>query len=146
MRKFIMAGVPAAGLLLLSVLFFARDDSREPAAAEPTPAAAPVGAPNLTLRSGETLAIAAGALPAARPVILDLQLGEPSADDAPLDGRVLAEGRAPLEITGAIRGGDRHIARVEIPAGWLSTGRYIIEVRTTERTHLPLRRYALEVR
>jgi hypothetical protein len=79
-------------------------------------------------------------------VVLDLQLGEPSADDEPLAGRILAEGRAPLQIAGAIGGEDRRIARVEIPAGWLSPGRYIVEVRTSERTHLPLRRYALEVR
>ena len=76
----------------------------------------------------------------------NLKLYVPDATDEPLAGRIFVEGRAPLQIAGAIRGEDRRVARVEIPAGWLSPGRYIVEVRTTERTHFPIRRYPFAVR
>jgi hypothetical protein len=99
-----------------------------------------------TLRSGETLAIAAAALPSDRPVILDLRLAEPSKSADPLAGRILTAGRPPLEFEGAIQGEDRGRARVGIDSDWLSPGRYVIEIETTERSHFPVRRFALEVR
>ncbi len=54
--------------------------------------------------------------------------------------------REALEIRGALHEADRRSARFELQADWLSPGRYIIEMKTTERTHFPLRRYVLEVR
>jgi len=161
-RIFFVAAV-AVGLLTLSLRFVGGDGSRTvPAATLPSPvetqaarsAALPspmpeknaIGPADLTLLSGETLEISADALPAGRAVALNLQLTEPSADGDPLAGRILSEGRVPLDLSAAILGEDRRTARVEIEAGWLSPGRYVIEVQTTERTHFPLRRYALEVR
>jgi hypothetical protein len=130
--------------------------SRQTGPREGAPAESPAGAvrdagmlgpADFSLLSGETLEISADALPAGRPVALRLQLGEPSANAAPRPGRILVEGREPLELRAAIEGEDRLTARVEVEAGWMATpGRYIVEIRTTERSHLPLRRYAIEVR
>jgi hypothetical protein len=161
-RVFFGAAV-AIGSLVLFLRFLGGDGSREVADAAPpgraetqassfagSPHVAPekgaIGPGDLTIFSGETLEIPADALPAGRVVALNLQLAEPSANRDPLAGRILSEGRVPLDLSAAILGEDRHIARVEIEANWLSPGRYVIEVRTTERTHFPLRRYALEVR
>jgi hypothetical protein len=161
-RVFFVAAA-AIGLLILSLRFFGRDGSREvpdvvlpnhaetqtaPSAEPPpvTPEKDVIGPEDLTLLAGQTLEISADALPAGRAVALNLQLAEPSANNDPLAGRILSEGRVPLGLSAAILGEDRRTARVEIEAGWLSAGRYVIEVQTTERTHFPLRRYALEVR
>jgi hypothetical protein len=161
-RVFFVTAV-AIGLLVLFLRFFGGDGSREVADAAPpdrveaqaarssdrqpvTYEKDVIGREDLTLLSGETLEIPADALSAGRVVALNLQLAEPSANRDPLAGRILSEGRVPLDLSAAILGEDRHIARVEIEANWLSPGRYVIEVQTTERTHFPLRRYALEVR
>ena len=161
--RFLFVAAVAIGLLVLSLRFFGGDGSREVADAAPPDRAevqaarssdrAPVtyekdviGREDLTLLSGETLEIPADALPADRALELNLQLAEPSASSDPLAGRILSEGRAPLHLSAAILGEDRRTARVAIEANWLSPGRYVIEVQTTERTHFPLRRYAFEVR
>lgn len=157
------AALAAIGLLALSLGFFGGDRSREafdlaspsrpetrtsgfagPPSAPPERRAS--GGEDLTLLAGDTLEISADALPAGRPVALNLDLAEPSANGDPLAGRIFSEGRVPLDLSAAILGDERRTARVEIDADWLSPGRYVIEVRTTERTHFPLRRYALEVR
>jgi hypothetical protein len=159
-----LIAVFAAGLLILLLLSPSEDGPgpQDPAdrvnhvatqdspSAEPPPPATPEGISSaladLTLVSGEAAEISAASLPAGRPLALGLQLAEPSARSEPLSGRVVTEGRAPLEFRAAVRGDDRLTARVEIAAEWLSPGRYVIELHTTEQTHFPLRRYALEVR
>ena len=158
----LFAAAVAIGLLGLSLRFFG-DGSRElPVSVPPSrPEAQPsaLGGPppatpgngvtrpgDLTLVSGETSEISGDALPVGRATALHLRLAEPSVDGDPLAGRILSEGRAPLDLSAAILGEDRRTATVEIEADWLSPGRYVIEVQTTERTHFPLRRYALEVR
>lgn len=141
-------GVLTAGALAW-LLLAAPDEGSRGRAVAGAPATATADArafADRTLRSGETIEVAAGALPSGRPVILDLQLAEPSKSADSLAGRILAEGRTPLEFEGVIQGEDRGRARVGVDGDWLSPGRYIIEIETTERTHFPLRRYALEVR
>jgi hypothetical protein len=120
-----------------------------PAAAPSQPAAAPQPATSDELRvaSGETIAIESSSIQPDRPVVLHLVLGEPSRTDEPRPVRILdaedgtrnVEGRAVLE-------GGRSEARFEIDPSFLHPGRYIVEVKTTEPSHLPLRRYVLEVR
>jgi hypothetical protein len=100
----------------------------------------------LVLRSGATLEIARASLSSDEPVIVNLLLPEPSRTSEPLAVRVLAFDGRTLETRGALHEADRRSARFELQADWLSPGRYIIEMKTTERTHFPLRRYALEVR
>lgn len=99
----------------------------------------------LSIRSGDTLEIPAGTLAGDEPTVMDLLFPKPT-EAAQLPVRVLAFDGRQLESRGAIRADDRRSASVEIPAGWLSPGRYLIELKTTEQTHFPLRRYVVEVR
>ena len=101
----------------------------------------------LTLASGESGEIATSSLKRGEPFELNLRLPAVAAGVESLPVRVLAEDGRVLEIAATIRGEDRDLASVEIAGEWLaSTGRYVVEVRTSEQTHFPLRRYAFEVR
>jgi hypothetical protein len=120
-------------------------------AVRPTPlgAAATFGGPpaHAALVWGETGApVSASALPTDAPFVIDLDLPvaiDPGADV--LASRILTLGRPPLELDGAVGGAARDVVRLEVPPGWLAPGSYLIEVRTTERNPLPLRRFALIV-
>ena len=70
----------------------------------------------------------------------------PSADDEPRPVRLIGPDGRVLETVGALDTDDRRSARVEIDPAFLRPGRYVVEMKTTERSHFPLRRYALEVR
>jgi hypothetical protein len=100
----------------------------------------------LVLRAGEPLEIDSAALPAGGRVTLQLSLPIASTSDEPRPVRILVEGREPLETLGEHRAGDRKAASLEVDADWLRPGHYIVEVKTTELSHMPLRRYALDVR
>jgi hypothetical protein len=81
-----------------------------------------------------------------KPVVLRLVLGEPSRTQEPRPVRVIAADRRVFEGQG-ILGEGLADARFEIDPAFLSSpGRYVVEVQTTELSHFPLRRYALEVR
>jgi hypothetical protein len=161
-RAFLVTAV-AVGILFGSVRFFGRDGCSETNDVDPsnhaespkastaesaspgTPGLDAIGNRGLTLVSGATLAIASDSLPVGGAVALNLEVSEPSAIREPFTGRILSEGRAPLALSAASLAADRRAASVEIDADWLSPGRYIVEVHTTERTHFPLRRYAFEI-
>ena len=98
----------------------------------------------LSIRSGDTLQIPAGALAGDEPAVLDLLFPVPT-DAEQLPVRVVAFDGRQLEAQGVIQAEDRRSASVEIPGDWLSPGRYLVELETTERTHFPLRRYMVEV-
>ena len=134
---------------------------RAPAPPAPTgsaataPGGAPAGAPaaagdrspyrNLRIESSGTVEIAASELVPGRPVVLHLVLGEPSKTDEPRPVRVLAfDGSRQLEAQGSLDS-DRTQATFSIDPSFLTPGRYIVEVKTTEPSHLPLRRYVVEV-
>ena len=100
---------------------------------------------DLTL--GETASIAAQDLPTERPLVLNLLLPAalPSADALP--ARIISmDGSGELKLPDALVAADRDRVRVQIESGWLSPGRYRIEIETAERSELALRRYPLEVR
>ncbi len=99
-----------------------------------------------TLRFGESMQISAAALPNDRPVELALVLAEPAAGVAPLSLRILDGNGRELRLHANISGDDRMSASLKIEPGWLSPGAYLIHLRTTERTHFPLRRYPFVVR
>jgi hypothetical protein len=143
----------------------APSDAASPAEAEPPAAAPPAPAPasadeppdgaerraaaekagELPIASGETIEVQAASLTPGRPVALRLFLAEPSKSAGPLAARVLApDGR--IFESHAAPGADRRDVRVEVDPAFLRPGRYIVEVRTTEQTHFPVRRYALEVK
>jgi hypothetical protein len=109
-------------------------------------AASPDAAGELRIASNETIQIDAASLLPGRPVVLRLVLGEPSRSQEPRPVRVLSEDSRVFEGQG-ILGSDLAGARFEIdPAFLAAPGRYIVEVKTTEQSHFPLRRYVLEVR
>ena len=81
-----------------------------------------------------------------RPVELALVLAEPAAGVAPLSLRILDGNGRELRLHANISGDDRMSASLKIEPGWLSPGAYLIHLRTTERTHFPLRRYPFVVR
>ncbi len=104
-----------------------------------------LGFVELQLISGDELEIPVSSLPAGEPVFLSL--GLPTSPLGSLPVRVLATDGRILETTGVVYEDDPTRVSVEIEAGWLdSPGRYIVELKTKERTHFPLRRYAFEVR
>jgi hypothetical protein len=99
------------------------------------------------LTAGETTSVAAPDLPTERPLVLNLLLPTalPSADGLP--ARILAmDGSRELKLSDAVVADDRDQVRVQIDSAWLSPGRYLIEIETSERSHLALRRYLLEIR
>jgi hypothetical protein len=116
----------------------------EAAPAQPRPSHSPAPA-ELSIASGQTLALAFSELPSEGVLVLDLELGEPSRSDEPLTGRIISSKSEVLPLTGRLGEGLTR-AQVEVPVRWLASDRYVIEIRTTETSHMPLRRYAIEVR
>lgn len=115
---------------------------------EPAEPVMPLPAPDaaITLTSGQVSApLIAGAFAPDALLNVDLALPVSLATSEPLWARVVAAGREPLMLDGLIRGADRNTVRVEVPAGWLTPGDYLVEIKTTEQTHMPLRRFALTV-
>jgi hypothetical protein len=99
------------------------------------------------LTAGETMSVAVQDLPTERPLALNLLLPAalPSADVLP--ARIVAmDGSRELKLPDAVVANDRGKVQVQIESGWLSPGRYLIEIKTTEPSHLALRRYLLEIR
>ena len=125
-------------------------ESEAPAAAAvPALPPEPVRAPTVSdhsIESGGTLELEAASLPQGRPLVLALRLGEPSQILGPRPVRVIAPDGRLLHATGRVDPEDRLTASLEIDPAWLIPGRYIVEVKTTERSHFALRRYAIEVR
>lgn len=120
-----------------------------PAATAPPPeSAAALELPTaLHLGLGENREIAAADLPSGQPFLLSLTVPAVSDGVGVLPVRLIAEDGRVLELMGAVAPDEREQASVPIEANWLNRpGRYIIEVKTTEKSHMPLRRYAIEVR
>jgi hypothetical protein len=121
-----------------------------PAEAPPPPAAprpaVPDAAGELRIASHETIQIDAASLVPGKPVVLRLVLGEPSKNGDPRPVRVFSADRRVFEGQGVL-GESLSDARFEIDPAFLSVpGRYVVEIKTTELSHFPLRRYGLEVR
>ncbi len=99
------------------------------------------------LTAGETTSISAHDLPTEHPLLLNLLLPAvlPSADALP--ARIIAiDGSGELKLPDAVVANDRDRVRVQIESGWLSPGRYRIEIETPEQSQPALRHYPLEVR
>ena len=120
--------------------------------AEPTPQdlsaspPEPVPAHGYPVEPGATLELSSEDFPRGAPVVVSLKLGEPSATGDARPVRLIADpsGRV-LEIDGFLDA-DRLHATIEVEGSWLEPGRYVVEVKTTERSHFPLRRYAIQVK
>jgi hypothetical protein len=102
---------------------------------------------SVTLEPSEERVVAAAALPRGRPFGLSLRVPVVDAGVDALAIRILADDGRVLELMGAVAAGDRELASTSVKADWLNRpGRYIVEIKTTEKSHFPLRRYAIEVR
>lgn len=158
MRQKITIAVIAVALIA-AFLFLGRDDTSEaPApsdaasssgeAASPSEQADPAVAETgiATLASSGTLEIDRASLVPGEPLSLHLQLGDPAAGAEPIAGRLVVEGREPVDLTDVLLSAEPGVAHLELDSRLLSPGRNIIEIKTTERSHIPLRRYVVEVR
>ena len=77
---------------------------------------------------------------------VSLGLPEPSADAEPRPVRLVSQpDHRILELAGALEA-DRRAATIEVDPGYLQPGTYLVEMKTTERSHFPLRRYFIVVR
>ena len=85
-------------------------------------------------------------LPKTGALAIGLALAEPSADANPLPAQVFSmSDRRKLEM-GARLDPTLTVATIEIESGWLVPDTYLVQLRTTERSVLPLRRYVIVVR
>jgi hypothetical protein len=85
-------------------------------------------------------------LPRSGPVPIALALAEPSANADPLPAHVFSTSDDRMIETKARLDEARSVATVEIDSGWLQPGTYLVQLKTTERSVLPLRRYMVVVR
>jgi hypothetical protein len=85
-------------------------------------------------------------LPASGSVSLSLGLAEPSANAEPRPVSVLSVRDQRSYNTQGRLDADRMIATIEVPADFLRPGTYLVQMKTTESSHFPLRRYVVEVR
>jgi hypothetical protein len=76
---------------------------------------------------------------------LDLRMPADAVGTEPPPVRVVAPDGRLLHAEGSI-GENPGSVGLALDTAWLLPGRYVIEVKTVERSHFPLRRYALEVR
>jgi hypothetical protein len=116
----------------------------ELAPALPVPAPAPAARP--PIEPGKTLRLERAAFPASGPVRVSLGLPEMSADDEPRPVRLISQpDHRILQIRGSLESG-RTAATIEVDPGYLQPGAYLVEMETTERSPLALRRYWIMVR
>jgi hypothetical protein len=92
-----------------------------------------------------TLALERAVLPAQGPVRLSLALAEPSADAEPRPVTVVSIQDQRVFSTQGHLDAERMNATIDVPVDFLQPGTYLVQMKTTERTHFPLRRYAIEV-
>jgi hypothetical protein len=102
--------------------------------------------PDRPLEPFGTLELAQADLPRDGPLQVALRLAEPSADANPLPASVLSTPDERVWSAEARLDATRTIATIEIDAGWLQPGNYVVTLKTTERSPMPLRRYAIVVR
>ena len=96
------------------------------------------------IESGQTIGIESAALPSEGVLLLELRLPADSVGEEPPVRVISPDGRL-IETVGET-GAEPGSVGLPLDPSWLRPGRYVIEVTTLERSHFPLRRYALEVR
>jgi len=106
----------------------------------------PVIPPDFTLQAAATTIIRSSEFPRDRNVRLGLSLPVPATRFEPLNARIADENGRTLKAVATVQGEEMEIANLELETEWLSPGRYLIQLVTQELSHLPVRRYHLEVR
>ena len=109
-------------------------------------AGGPVIPADFTLLVAETTTIQSSEFPRNRPVRLGLKLPVPAKRFEPLRAKIVDANGRTLDAKAMVQGTEKDSANLEIATGWLSPGHYLIHLTTQESSHLPLRRYPLEVR
>lgn len=161
-RAVIFAGLVAAAVLLFLLLRPSAPPAPEgqplplhpeptqaretPAPSEPAPEPTPVAVREnaVQLEPGRTLPIDASTLPSVSDLTVDLPLPAEAARSPELAVRVIDPSGGVFEATAQTGGVG---ARFALPAAQLARrGRYIVEIETTDESHFPLRRYAIELR
>lgn len=126
-----------------------------PESAELVPGSAEVTPPTVIVTSTSpeqplppfaTLHLERSAFSASGPVRVSLGLAEPSADADPRPVHLLSIDDERVFSTEGRLDGERSVATIEIDSEWLRPGSYLVQMKTTERSHFPLRRYVIVVR
>lgn len=105
----------------------------------------PTSARTMAIRPGETLELDRASLPRGAPVSLGLLLPFEVEPEKALAMRVIAEDRRLFEGSGRASPRMRGRIEIDIESAFLEPGRYVIELKTPERSHFPLRRYVLQI-
>jgi len=113
-------------------------------AARPSPPAA--AGPGLHIAADGRLTLDVDALPDEGPLILTLDLSDEARGSGDRPVRVISEDGRRIDTTVSPLPGGGSGVRLEIDPGFLSSGRYLIEVDTEEKHPLQLRRYVLQLR
>ena len=122
---------------------------QQPDAPPPAAGAAQVGAIAPTHRIGEggRLSLDTAELPREGPLALALDLPDAARGSDPRPVRIVSQdGSRALDLVAAPLPGSGSGVALLIDPDWLRPDRYLIEVKTAEATHFPLRRYVLELR
>lgn len=101
---------------------------------------------DFALLFGEKTTLKASDLPKDRPVVLGVVLPVSSTNLQPLRVRIVGETGRMVALKALVQDGEPQSANLEVAQGWLTPGTYLLHVSTNEATHLPLRRYVLEIR
>ncbi len=164
-RSLPWSAVFAGMLIAIALGYLTRPDSGREAASNaharettgpavaPAPAASPAApaspqAPSEphAIAPTQTLVLERSAFPSSGPVRVSLELPETSADAEPRPVRLVSQpDHRILELSGSLES-DRSAATIEIDSNYLEPGTYLVEMKTTERSHFPLRRYFIHVR
>ena len=108
---------------------------------EPRPVAPRDG--TVRIRSGETVLIEWQSLTGDAPVELELVLAPGISAKS---GRLVTPGAGEVRLDAEVQGQADTVELALSVERLRQPGRYLLEIRTDERSHLPLRRFAIEVR
>ena len=108
--------------------------------------AAAAAAPAYRIAPSGRLSLEATALPTQGTLALGLELSDEARGSEPRPVRIVGVDGRVIDTIASLAVGAGTGVRLEIDPEWLRPGRYMIEVKTAEKIHLPLRRYVLEVR
>ena len=97
------------------------------------------------IAEGGRLSIDPDSLPEGEVLALELAMPDEARGVEPLAVKITSIDGRQIEAIGVPAAGSGTGLRFEIDPTWLKPGRYLIEVRTVEKVHFPLRRYVLEV-
>jgi hypothetical protein len=112
---------------------------------QPPRRAVPDAAGEIRLAPHETIQLDSASLVPGKPLVLHLDIEVPSLDDEPRPVRVISPESRVYEGQGVLDK-SRSDARFEVDPAFFKPGRYLVEVKTSELTHFPLRRFVIEVR